>query len=279
MSALASYSPVVFQTIDDIHDLIEHEEMLLGGRLPSERSLAERLGVSRSTVRMAFVHMRNAGELEIRRGRNGGAFIVDGDHFWEHLNGMNVRSKSSRLIDRQAGSAEGFSNTLAAQGVKYETRVLSAVRDTCSASICEQFGIEGRGELFRIERVRASDEGPVSFEQTYIDPRRFPHFLQLDLSQSIYDLLRETCTVCMERVEERVDVVGARGKSERFLGVEPGYPLMRVVSKAMDGGDGVVVVSKDCYKADRVCLSIVNDMRSRGSSSSPEASETEGEGR
>ena len=49
--------PVVCQAIDDIHALVEHGA-LRAGRLPSERELAVRLGVSRSTVHAALAHMR-----------------------------------------------------------------------------------------------------------------------------------------------------------------------------------------------------------------------------
>jgi DNA-binding FadR family transcriptional regulator len=47
-----------------------------GERLPAERELAERLQVSRVTLREAIRAMREAGYLESRRGRTGGTFVV-----------------------------------------------------------------------------------------------------------------------------------------------------------------------------------------------------------
>lgn len=47
-----------------------------GERLPAERDLAERLQVSRVTLREAIRALRDAGYLESRRGRNGGTFVV-----------------------------------------------------------------------------------------------------------------------------------------------------------------------------------------------------------
>ncbi len=46
-------------------------------RLPSERDLAESLGVSRSTVREAIARVADAGLVEVRRGRAGGSFVRD----------------------------------------------------------------------------------------------------------------------------------------------------------------------------------------------------------
>ena len=47
-----------------------------GQRLPPERRLAELLHVSRAAVRDALHRLSQDGQLEIRRGRNGGAFVT-----------------------------------------------------------------------------------------------------------------------------------------------------------------------------------------------------------
>ena len=48
----------------------------VGERLPAERQLAQRLQVSRVTLRDAIGALREAGYLESRRGRAGGTFVV-----------------------------------------------------------------------------------------------------------------------------------------------------------------------------------------------------------
>ncbi len=46
-----------------------------GGALPPERDLAERMGVSRATLREAIAALRSAGMVQTTRGRNGGTVV------------------------------------------------------------------------------------------------------------------------------------------------------------------------------------------------------------
>lgn len=68
-----------------------------GERLPPERELAERLQVSRMTLREAIRALREAGYLESRRGRTGGTFVVS-------RSGPR-RGRHPVMIPEQAGGA------------------------------------------------------------------------------------------------------------------------------------------------------------------------------
>lgn len=70
----------VASVVDEVHDrlvaAVALGHLAPGDRLPAERELATQLGVARSTVRDAVGRLREAGLVDVRRGRSGGTFIT-----------------------------------------------------------------------------------------------------------------------------------------------------------------------------------------------------------
>ncbi len=62
--------------VDQIKLLMRQGKLTSGDRLPSERDLCQRFGVSRVTVREALRVLEATGLIEIRVGAHGGAFIA-----------------------------------------------------------------------------------------------------------------------------------------------------------------------------------------------------------
>src|SRR4051812_19826426 len=61
---------------EGVADAIRQGAYAPGGRLPPERELAERLNVSRSTLRLALHDLERAGVVVRRPGRGGGTFLA-----------------------------------------------------------------------------------------------------------------------------------------------------------------------------------------------------------
>ena len=69
--------PTTFEeTVERLGTAIRLGILEPGTRLPSERELADQLGISRSTLRQAITTLVQSGHLESVRGRGGGTFVV-----------------------------------------------------------------------------------------------------------------------------------------------------------------------------------------------------------
>lgn len=75
-----SLSRVSQVIIDQIRELIHGGKLKPGDRLPSERELCTRFGVSRVTVREALRVLEAGGLVDIRVGAHGGTFVTTPSH-------------------------------------------------------------------------------------------------------------------------------------------------------------------------------------------------------
>ena len=62
------------QVVDALREYVQAESLRAGDRLPPERDLADRLGVSRTSVRQAIVALEVQGLVEVRHG--GGTYLL-----------------------------------------------------------------------------------------------------------------------------------------------------------------------------------------------------------
>ncbi|MDR0514867.1 MAG: GntR family transcriptional regulator [Coriobacteriaceae bacterium] len=250
--------PVVSDVIENIHALILRGETGLGGRLPSERALADMLCVSRSSIREAIKEMKASGQLESRRGRRGGTFALADGPAWQDRGRMEVTRDSSLVIGRKVGRLWTLHNEAAQEGYELDTQVISACLEHCPSWLCEMFGLVGSRSLYRIVRKRSLADQPVSYEQTYFAPARFPDLLKQDLTQSLLlmaiDLYHEKAT----EIEEQVEVVAARGKTAQHLKANAKASLLKVEMRVIDTSGTTILYSQDHYRPDHVRLTIRN---------------------
>jgi GntR family transcriptional repressor for pyruvate dehydrogenase complex len=70
--------PTTFEeTVERLGTAIRAGIVPAGSRLPPERTLADQLGISRSTLRQALAALEHSGHLVSLRGRTGGTFVTD----------------------------------------------------------------------------------------------------------------------------------------------------------------------------------------------------------
>jgi DNA-binding FadR family transcriptional regulator len=103
---------------DQLRALIEEGEYAPGARLPSERDLADQLGISRPTVREALIALEVEGRVRIRVG-----------------SGVYVETPEARIVQAQPAKAEGPFEVLHARQLIEAAVAGEAARRASSADI------------------------------------------------------------------------------------------------------------------------------------------------
>ena len=142
-----------------------------GERLGAERELAERLGVSRSTIRAALADLERSGVVRRTRGRAGGIFVAE------------------RKVERDLTSLAGLPAYLRRQGFQADARVLSTATVEADADTAAALGLPAGGLVLEVVRVRLADGDPISLERALFPAERFPGLLDRSLGGSLYELL------------------------------------------------------------------------------------------
>ncbi len=211
----------------------EVEAIRPGERLGTERDLAERLEVARSTIRAALADLERSGIVRRARGRAGGIFAAE------------------RKVERDLTSLAGLPAYLRRQGFESDARVLSTATVEADGETAGALGL-GAGELvLEVVRVRLADGEPISFERASFPADRFPHLLDRSLSGSLYELLQTEYGLVPGEAEERIEAVAAGAAEARLLGVARGAPLLAVARTAWDADGRAFERSHDLFRADR----------------------------
>jgi GntR family transcriptional regulator len=204
-----------------------------GERLGAERELAERLGVSRSTVRAALADLERSGAIRRKTGRGGGIFVAE------------------RKVERDLTSLAGLPAYLRRQGFESDARVLSTATVEADEETAAELGLDDGALMLEVVRVRLADREPISLERALFPADRFPGLLDRSLGGSIYELLAAEYGLVPGEAEERIEVVTAGGAEARLLGIRRGAPLLAIARTAWDADGTAFERSQDLFRADR----------------------------
>jgi GntR family transcriptional regulator len=204
-----------------------------GDKLPPERDLAELLGISRTTLRVALQELERNGVVTRRPGRAGGTFVGE------------------RKLDRDLSLHGGLPQTLRSHGFQAGARVLRAAIVAADGKQADALGLLPGDPIYEVVRVRLSDGQPISLECSRFPAERFPGLLEGPLGDSLYQFLHEHFGAGPARAVERLEAVLASAEEARALDVYPGAPLLAVERVAYDAEGHAVEVATDLFRGDR----------------------------
>jgi DNA-binding FadR family transcriptional regulator len=183
--------------VDQIRLLIRQGDLAAGDRLPSERELCERFGVSRVTVREALRVLEANGLVEIRVGARGGAFVT---------------APSSRLVGEGIADLITLSTLSAAEVT--ETRIVLELGIV--PMVCERSTEEDIAALYEIcDRSAAAledDDYPLSLSAEW--HTRYAQAAHNGAVAMLVESLHDPLIMSLERARQAAPLHGRRGVDE-----------------------------------------------------------------
>lgn len=221
--------PLYFQVATQLEEMIESGEMPVGGRLANEVDLADRLGVSRPTMRRAIQYLVERGMLVRKRG----------------VGTQIVHPKVRRPVELSS-----LYDDLVKTGQAPVTEVLDFTVGPATQRMVELAGVPEGLEVSWFERLRYAGGEPLALMHNAVPTVILP-LERADLEQrGLYELLRAAGHVPRMATQ----VVGARAANAaeaRVLGESRGAPLLTMSRTAWDERGEAVEYGAHVYRASR----------------------------
>ncbi|MBW9206275.1 GntR family transcriptional regulator [Mumia sp. zg.B17] len=220
--------PLYFQMAEQLEGAIVSGTLAPGDKLDNELVLADRLGLSRPTVRQAIQVLVDKGMLVRKRGV--GTQVVHG--------------KVSRSVELTS-----LHDDLTAAGQAPRTEVLSLARLEASEESARALQLEPGSPVWSLERVRYIGDEPLALMQNLL-PASLLDLAAVDLADNgLYAALRRA-GIWMRVAKQRIGARRADARESRLLGERRGAPLLTMQRTAYDDAGRAVEYGEHAYRPD-----------------------------
>lgn len=199
-------------------------------RLPSERELAIRTGVSRSTLRHALTGLATEGL--VRSSSQRGWFVA------------------SRVLSEPPSVLQSFTEMAQARGLTPNTRVLERNLRPVTFDEASKLGIAPTTSVLELRRLRSFDQVPVCLDINVI-AKGAAELATIDFTdRSFYQTLQEICDIRPARCSYAVQAIGASAEVAELLSIDEGSPVLAGRETTFDDVGTPLFLGSTFYRGD-----------------------------
>jgi DNA-binding GntR family transcriptional regulator len=221
--------PLYFQVATQLEGMIEAGELPAGDRLANEVDLAQRLGVSRPTMRRAIQYLVERGMLVRKRG----------------VGTQIVHPKVRRPVQLTS-----LYDDLAKTGRAPKTEVRELIVGPATAAMAKSLGLPEGLPVTWFERLRYADGEPLALLRNAV-PLGVLQISRAALeTQGLYEMLRAADHV-PRTASQIISARSATSTEARQLGESRAAPLLAMNRTAWDERGAVVEYGSHIYRASR----------------------------
>jgi len=236
-----SPTPAYLQLKEQLSRAITHGRITAGEALPSERELAESLGLARMTVRRTFELLVADNLVEQRQGS--GTYVLP--------------RRLEQVVDRVLG----FTDEAKALGFRAGSTLLEAGPMPTETEVAKALRLEPGSEILRITRLRTADGFPLAIQISHlVEPYTGLSLERLLALGSLYKALEADYGIYPHHARQ---VVSARlpSRGERLrLEMRPNVPVLALTRITFDEQGRAFEFVRSAYRGDKYQLAL--DLRS-----------------
>jgi GntR family transcriptional regulator len=221
--------------------LIDSGELVEGDKLPNEKDLAARVGVSRMTLRQSLGRLEARGVVERIPGRHGGTFI------------------RHPRIDCDITALAGFTEQLRRGRLRASARVVSAAVVPAPRITAEALELRPHAEVFELVRVRTARRQPLALERSYLPVEPFPGLLSKRLTGSLYARMSREYGLAPQTATVFLEPFIATSPVAELLDVAAGSALLLIERTARTTSGQPVEYARDLFRPDKIRISVRTD--------------------
>jgi GntR family transcriptional regulator len=227
--------PLHIQVEELMRKLIASPEFRNGAFLPKEVELANRLGVSRNTIRQATNKLEYEGLLVRKKG-------------------VGTKVAKKKTLSTGLDHWYSFTQEMRERGIQVENLFVKAEWVPASEKIARFFNIRLHKTVLKLSKLKGSEGEPIVFFESYFHPR-IGISKEEDFSRPLYSMLEEKFGVLVVRSSENINA-GTAGKLGRKLKVPATAPILIRERFVYDPGDRPIEYNLGYYRSDKFTYSI-----------------------
>ena len=228
--------PLHVQVEEHLRKLIGMEKFQNGLFLPKEVELANRLGVSRNTVRQATNKLENEG-LIVRK------------------KGVGTRVAEKRGLKTGLDHWYSFTKEMQEKGVVVTNLQLKVEWVTANETIRNFFHLDAEKKILKLSKLKGEESGePIVYFESWFHPR-IGVSEKDEFDRPLYAMLEAKYGVVVLRSSENISARAAGGLG-RKLKVDAHFPLLFRERFVYDIGDRPVEYNIGFYRSDKFTYNI-----------------------